>query len=318
MKKYVWFQFRKENEYKSQLDKLAEHNIDSIIVNGNPDNEFLNYAKATGMDVHLWYITVLKNDKKLIEEHPDWFVINAKGQSCIENPPYVGYYRWLCISKPEVRKYIIEQILELADKNVDGIHLDYIRYPDVFLPIELQKKYDIVQDKIYSEYDFCYCDDCLEEFEKEYKIKANQVEHFKRSPIWSRFRQKNVNNLVSEIETQVRRKKKTISAAVFPTPKIARKNVRQSWSDWNLDLYFPMLYHHFYAKTPEWIIEKTAENIYSIAKSQMVPGIFMGEISKTDLENLYDKLEKLQVAGIAFFDASMMKKEHFDFLKNIR
>ncbi len=43
-------------------------------------------------------------------------------------------------------------------------HLDYIRYPDVILPVALWPKYNLVQDKEYPEFDFCYCDVCRDEF----------------------------------------------------------------------------------------------------------------------------------------------------------
>lgn len=37
-----------------------------------------------------------------------------------------------------------------------------------------------------------------------------------------------------------------VTAAVFPTPEVARRNVRQDWVNWNLTGVFPMVYHGFY------------------------------------------------------------------------
>ena len=37
---------------------------------------------------------------------------------------------WLCPSHPDNQKMEIEAMVELAKKGVDGIHFDYIRYPD--------------------------------------------------------------------------------------------------------------------------------------------------------------------------------------------
>lgn len=47
---------------------------------------------------------------------------------------------------------------------MDGVHLDYVRMPDVILPVSLWKNYGIEQKEELPEYDYCYCDVCRELF----------------------------------------------------------------------------------------------------------------------------------------------------------
>ena len=48
---------------------------------------------------------------------------------------------------------------------VDGIHLDYIRFPDVILARGLWDKYGLVMDREYPEYDYCYGPKCVAGFQ---------------------------------------------------------------------------------------------------------------------------------------------------------
>ena len=93
-------------------------------------------------------------------EHPEWYNVNRNGDNSWDHPAYVGYYRFLCPSRPGVHEFLQKRVRELSAFDVDGVHLDYIRYPDVILAESLQPHYDIVQDKEYPQYDYCYCDVC--------------------------------------------------------------------------------------------------------------------------------------------------------------
>ncbi len=70
-------------------------------------------------------------------------------------------YRFMCSRHPEVQDFVRQNVAELASREgLAGVHLDYIRLPDAILAIGLQPKYNIVQDKEYPAYDYCYCDRC--------------------------------------------------------------------------------------------------------------------------------------------------------------
>ena len=59
---------------------------------------------------------------KVVREHPEWLVRGVKGE----------IYPSLNPAIPEVRNYFIGKISEALAYDIDGIHLDYIRFPDHF------------------------------------------------------------------------------------------------------------------------------------------------------------------------------------------
>ncbi|MCK4344362.1 MAG: hypothetical protein KAX05_03680 [Bacteroidales bacterium] len=63
---------------------------------------------------------------------------------------------------------------------------------------------------------------------------------------WFQFRYDSVTNLVNQLSVITKERGKKLTAAVFPSPSIAKKLVRQEWTKWNLDAVFPMMYHNYY------------------------------------------------------------------------
>jgi hypothetical protein len=95
----------------------------------------------------------------VIRNHPDWYNVNAKGESAHDKPAYVDYYKFLDPARPEVREFIRDTVREIsAIRGLASVHLDYVRHPDAILPSGLWSKYGIGQDKVYPAYDYGYTD----------------------------------------------------------------------------------------------------------------------------------------------------------------
>jgi hypothetical protein len=125
----------------------------------NDSKRHFRAAKKHGLETHRWIWTM--NRAELLATHPEWYARNRNGDSCADHPPYVNYYRWLCPSRDEVRQYLQAEVDNILSKDyVDGIHLDYVRYCDVVLPVNLWANYHIEQTRELPEYDYCYCDEC--------------------------------------------------------------------------------------------------------------------------------------------------------------
>jgi hypothetical protein len=89
-----------------------------------------------------------------------------------------------------------------------------------------------------------------------------------------------------------------ISAAVFPTPAIARRLVRQSWDEWPVDAVFPMLYHTFYEEGLSWIgacVQEGSTAMESRAGNPNPPARLMAGLYLPSL----DADERISAAGIA-------------------
>jgi peptidoglycan/xylan/chitin deacetylase (PgdA/CDA1 family) len=75
--------------------------------------------KAAGIRVHAWLPVF--SDALMAELRPDWAMIDQSG---------VPSTQWLSPSHPEVRAYLAAMIRSLLSQyELDGIHLDYVRYP---------------------------------------------------------------------------------------------------------------------------------------------------------------------------------------------
>lgn len=234
-------------------------------------------AKEAGIEAHRWFWTMNRNDKELLAKHPEWFSQNRKGDSCATKPPYVDYYRFLCPNKPGVVAHLREQAERILSKDyVDGLHLDYIRFVDVILPVNLWAKYGIDQSKELPEYDFCYCSDCRDKYKKSYGTDPLEMAHPDQIPSWRRFRYNSITNVVSNMAEVARQHKKPITAAVFPTPEIAKRIVRQDWVNWPLNAVCPMIYHGFYKEGVQWIGDAVAEGVKALHGSfPLYAGLFL-------------------------------------------
>ncbi len=264
----------------------------------------LPLAKKAGLDVHAWIWTLMNDHSQVIKEHPDWYVVNRLGKSCIDDPPYVKYYRWLCPSKPQVGEFLEQVIKDLeAYPDLAGIHLDYIRFPDVILPVGFQPKYHLVQKTEMPQFDYCYCETCRSEFKKQSGFDPLTLPDPSKNQAWREFRENQITALVNRLSRKIRKQGKMVTAAVFPTPAIARRLVRQNWPQWDVDAFFPMMYHPFYHKTVQWLYEATQEGVRQINKRQkLYSGIYVRAFQPDTLARALHLIPQAGGAGVSFFD----------------
>ncbi|MCC5908366.1 MAG: family 10 glycosylhydrolase [Balneolaceae bacterium] len=315
---YTWISNHTDDddEARRRLERIKRAGLNGILPSGN----YEYWARMAGefdLDVHAWFITLQRgSDNYLIENHPELFMVNRNGDSSIDKPAYVGYYKWLCPTRPEAKEYLMNRIDDIMEiPEIKSIHLDYIRYPDVILPIQLQPTYDIVQDREYPEYDYCYCDACRSKFRDLHGEDPMDLEKPEDHEIWNRFRYNQVTHLVNQIAVSVRNRGKKVTAAVFPTPDIARSLVRQNWPDWNLDAFFPMIYNHFYHKPVSWVGNAVAECRREMpATTALYCGLYVPEMTAIEVSQAYEYAMENGAAGITIFPDHTMSEEHWNYL----
>ena len=302
-----------EDEWRRRFARIRVAGIDRVLVSGGDAEVLSRAAHNEDLEFHRWIWVLNRNgDAWAKENHPEWFTIARTGQSSLEHPPYVGYYKWVCPTREPVREYLSGIVGELAgDPNIDGVHLDYIRHSDVILPIGLWSKYDLVQDREYPEFDFCYCDVCRQRFQRETGSDPLALPDPTLDVAWREFRWNTVTELVSALADSVHAHDKPITAAVFPTPSLARKLVRQAWDPWPLDAFFPMIYHEFYEEGVPWIGTATAEGVAALpADTPLYSGLYLPSLSPNELAEGVSHALSAGAAGVSLFEMGGLTDEH--------
>lgn len=279
------------SELRAKYARYKSHGIDGVFIGGGLDDREFDVAKAAGIEIHTWMWTTNRGDDWIRKNHPDWYMVSRSGKSCFDKPPYVDYYRWVSPVIPGVQSYLKEKVAELAaHPAVSGVHLDYVRYPDVILPRALWAKYGLDQTEELPDYDFCYGDHTRKAFLSATGRDLAEIKDPARDQQWLHFRYDSVTNLVKQLAKVAHDHRKLITAAVFPSPSQARKICRQDWDKWPLDAACPMTYHSFYNQPVSWIGDCVLENIQA-ATFPIYAGLYL-----PDLGNLDEFKKAIQVA----------------------
>lgn len=278
----------------------------------------LPLATAAGLEVHAWMWTMPCLLPEVLRAHPDWYNVNAKGESASNKPAYVDYYKFMDPARPEVREFIRDTVRELAAiPGLTGIHLDYVRHPDAILPSNLWSKYGIVQDKVYPPYDYGYTDYSRRQFAARHGVDPLTLPDPESNAEWLQYRLDSVVDLVNDyLVPAAKAGGKKISAAVFPGPSRARTMVRQDWGRFKLDAFLPMLYHTFYDAGPEFVKTYTEEAVRTV-KAPVYSGLFVGPLSDADFEKTLHMALDGGASGVSIFDAGAMNPSRWALLKRV-
>lgn len=328
-----------DEEIDSLFTELKARGVDGLMYNGGHDPETYRrvggIAKQVGLEFHTWIPTMVQRENPKLDT--SLYAVNGLGESAFNKPAYVEYYKFLCPSREEVYQFLEDLYVSVAEVPVvDGIHLDYIRFPDVILARGLWDKYGLVMDREYPQFDYCYCDICVGDFKEKTGIDIREVEDPSEVEAWKQFRYDLITSIVNRLSDAVHASGKEINAAVFPGPNsIAKKIVRQEWDQWNLDAFYPMNYNDFYLEDTEWIGEVCREGVEAINnRAPLYSGLFIcpdpaSKTTEPDPENhglvpgeLEDAIRQSMIngaAGVCLFTPRRMTDEHWEvFDKAIR
>ncbi len=311
---WIWYNIdgKTEVEMEHALKHMEEIGVTGILASGDITQlrRFVKKAATYRIVIHAWFVTMNRRDISRI--HPEWLSVNRLGQSLADTKAYVDYYKFVCPALPEVRTYIKNRIEELCKiKGLAGVHLDYIRYVDAILPIGLQPKYGIVQDRVYPQWDYGYHPYMRSIYKQKAGVDPLDLPDPNRDTSWQEFRWGQVTEVVKEIDTLVRSYGKVLTAAVFPTPEMSKKMVYQDWDKWPLEEAFPMLYHNFYNEEIDWIGAKVKEDVALVhAGTRIVAGLFTPALEQPEQLLRAIKVSlKNGALGVALFGLDPLKED---------
>ncbi len=310
------------DDWRRTFARMRAAGLDGVLlkiedVEEEPVEAVLEAAADEGLEVHAWVITMMRGEQ--MEAHPDWYAVNRNGVSTAEDPPYVDYYRFLSPCPTPVRDYLAGHFDRIAQtEGLAGVHLDYIRFPDVILPITLQPEYGLNQDKEYPEFDYGYHPECRAQFEAQTGIDPLELDDPPANEEWVRFRYGQITRVVNRLAEVVHGRGKLLTAAVFPTPDIARRLVRQNWPAWPLDAVMPMMYHNFYDEPVGWVRTATEEGLAALnGKCPLYSGLFVPELTPDELVAAIDYARTGGASGVSLFDVGAMTDAHWTRLSEV-
>lgn len=225
----------------------------------NYDFDPLKYSLELGqkldLEIHAWincYIlwssdSLPADPTHILNSNPLWTEADIYGKSdskidlkTPKSPSWEGIY--LSPMNQEVNQYLREVIREICDKyNIDGVHLDYIRYQDEYYGFHRHGR---------KEFNLLFNVDPLDiqrgVISPRYGWEQSYADSIKME--WVKFKQNKITELLEFINEDINLLKKdiSISAAVKPDLIKAKFRWNQNWEDWILrdlvDFVVPMNY----------------------------------------------------------------------------
>ena len=319
---WVWFHASRPNDsayWRRRMMKLRDAGITGVLVEGSNTGTkvIADAAHQAGIEFHRWIFTNYRFfDTRAKREHPEWFSVSRNGDSSLTKPPYVPQYNWFCPTREPVRQYLRDIVDGIARRpEVDGVHLDYIRFIDVILPRGLWSRYNIVQDREYAQYDFCYCNVCIDKFRRQSGIDPRTLKDPSENVAWREFRWNAITEMVTSLGQAARAHNKKITAAVFATPTLARQFVRQAWDTWPVDAVFPMLYHNFYEEDVDWIGRGAREGVVALeGRIPLYAGLFLPRLDPVQLARAIERSREAGAQGVALFSLNSLSAARLNVL----
>ena len=195
---------------------------------GDQVAQCVSAAREHGLQVHVWKITWN------LEGAPKEFIEKMRKAGRTQVSATGELLNWLCPSHPENVQLELESVLEIVTNyDIDGIHLDYIRYPGSHA---------------------CYCEECRKRF---IRATRRQIDEWPAavlpktgtySDAYIAWRTQQITRLVRLLHKRVRAAKPNlkISAAVFGGYPACVTSIGQDWVAWAkagyIDFVCPMNY----------------------------------------------------------------------------
>ena len=128
---------------------------------------------------------------------------------------------------------------------------------------------------------------------------------------WRQYRYDSITAVVAELADVTHKAGKLLTAAVFPTPDIARTLVRQDWTKWKLDAVLPMVYNGFYKEGVPWVERATREGVRALAgRIPLYSGLYVPDLSPADLAAAIEGALAGGARGISVFQGNMLTPDY--------
>ncbi|MGD1917702.1 MAG: glycoside hydrolase family 10 protein [Pleurocapsa sp.] len=272
----------------------------------------ITLAHERGIELHAWIWTFAAVNQRhnvilnlprnypgpLLSKHPDWAITDHEGSRF----HYSSGKIFLDPANPQVQDYLSSLVTEIATNyKVDGIHLDYIRYPFQSPTGKITYGYGRASRDLFSK-----------------QTGFDPVNLYPEHPLWSewtKFRIEQIDNFVAYTANNLRqlRPDLTLSTAVFPMPKRERlMKIQQHWETWVKKEWIDMLVPMTYAEDAD-ALHILANPLLSEfnrgGKALLLPGIRLLNIPEVSAIDQMQLLRGMSTEGYALFAAENLSSD---------
>ncbi|MFC1528473.1 glycoside hydrolase family 10 protein [Candidatus Latescibacterota bacterium] len=279
-------------------------NYPSIPDSFDPLEEVITLAHTRNIEVHAWFNMYLtwSSDKLPVHpdhplnKHPEWFMVSKDGKSMatcsiedIRNENVEG--RYLSPVLEEVRGYLSRVITEvIVTYNVDGIHLDYVRYPG-------------------REYDFH--PKIRQDFSERYGVDPHKVvwgdgqydPTLMYLGMWVESRAEQIDEQVKSIKRRIKLVDSNIrlSAAVKPHADEAYYHFGQNWVGWLNEGIVDFVVTMSYFPETEKLFEVMSANVKSADRKKIIGGIGTYLVTPEKTADQISLIRQMDLLGYCLF-----------------
>lgn len=305
----IIFQIRGQADafYKSDYEPWSLMLSDSLGKNPgwDPLRFAIEEARKNGLELHAWINTFsawktgfahpVKSDPlHPLLAHPDWIVCDSSGSPMKPKAGYITFSPGI----PAVQEHITRVVLDITAKyDVDGIHFDYIRYPEE--TTRLGYSHDSISVKRY------------------HSLETNPYQYE-----WNTWQREQINQFTASVYNAITDRKPWVIVSAAVLGRHAGKGwtgydaVFQDARRWlatgKMDMIFPMTYHRiehpvlpFGSSLIQW------KSMFYLDRP-IVPGIATYKVGKAyGWPEIWDQIEMARnegFPGMVFFSANSVSK----------
>lgn len=283
-----------------------------LIRGWNPLASGVKLAHERGMEIHAWVWTFAAGNQRhnqilnidpnypgpVLAAHPNWANYDQQGRMI----PSGQTKPFFDPANSELRQYLLKLYQEIVTEyKVDGLQLDYIRYP--FQDSAAGRSYGYGQAARTQFQQLTGVDPM--------KITPRQTQLWQQ---WTTFRTQQVDSFVKQVSQMLRQQRRdlTLSVAVFPLPESERiQKIQQHWEIWarqgDVDLVIPMTYAQdtvrFQTLAKPWIASS------QLGSALLIPGIRLLSLPTLGAFDQLQLVRDLPVSGFALFAAENLHND---------
>lgn len=296
--------------YNSELLPRSQYLSKTAGQHYDPLDSLIRAFRGTPVRIHAWVNALLcwslpepaDSSSHVYYVHPEWFIRDVNGVSMVD----YSYFQWknmnlegmyLDPENPEVVSFVQQICTEIVTRYpVDGLHLDFIRYPGILWGLPDCDEAAVLAGIGANDVQWCSL------------VRYPQLNFIQRWLVWrtwhlTRDRQWTIAHIVdltaAAVASQALKKGCQMSAAVFANPALFRHSFAQNWTDWRTGIFQPVVMSY----TPDTALFTDYASFATIHRPDALMGIgFLWPEMDGIAQHQINEIKNGAGAGVCLFD----------------